>query len=98
MIRVLEQARCDPSVIILEFESSVELAIVAVFSKHDNIQYCFYHLTQSIWGNIQSLGLTTLYEMTMIFVYFVVRLTVVKSVKVSIVEQISARIDRTGPP
>ena len=27
-----------------------------------NIQYCFYHLTQSIWRKIQSLGLTNLYE------------------------------------
>ena len=26
------------------------------------IQYCFYHLTQSIWRKIQNLGLTTLYE------------------------------------
>ena len=26
------------------------------------IQYCFYHLTQSIWRKIQSLGLTNLYE------------------------------------
>ena len=27
-----------------------------------NIQYCFYHLPQSIWRKIQSLGLTNLYE------------------------------------
>ena len=33
-----------------------------MFSDHVNIQYCFYHLTQSIWCKIQSLGLTNLYE------------------------------------
>ena len=33
-----------------------------MFGEHVNIQYCFYHLTQSIWRKIQSLGLTNLYE------------------------------------
>lgn len=61
-LHVLEQAGCDPSVIIVDFERSVELAIVSVFGEHVNIQYCFYHLTQYIWRKIQSLGLTTLYE------------------------------------
>ena len=60
MLRV--QARCDPSVIIVDFERSVDLAIVSVFGEQVTIQYCFYHLTQSIWRKIQRLGLTTLYE------------------------------------
>ena len=62
MLRVLEQARCDPSVIIVDFERSVELAIVSVFGEQGTFQYCFYRLTQTIWRKIQSLGLTTLYE------------------------------------
>ena len=52
----------DPSVVIVDFERSVELALHAVFGEHVTIQYCFYHLTQSIWRKIQSLGLTNLYE------------------------------------
>ena len=46
----------------LVFLCSVELALHAVFGEHVTIQYCFYHLTQSIWRKIQSLGLTNLYE------------------------------------
>ena len=65
MLRVLEPARCDPSVIIVDFERSVELAIVSVFGEQVTIQYCFYHLTQSIWRKIQSLGLTTSWPQNM---------------------------------
>ena len=61
IFRVLEEAGCDPSVVIVDFERSVELALHAVFGDHVNIQYCFYHLTQSIWRKIQSLGLSDLY-------------------------------------
>ena len=43
MLRVLEQARCDPSVIIVDFERSVELAIVSAFGEQVTIQYCFYN-------------------------------------------------------
>ena len=50
MLRVLEQARCDPSVIIVNFECSVKLAIVSMFGEQVTIQYCLYHLTQSIYG------------------------------------------------
>ena len=62
MLHVLEEAGCDTSVVIVDFERSVKLAVHAVFGEHVNIQYCFYHLTQSIWCKIQSLGLTNLYE------------------------------------
>ena len=62
MLCVLEEAGCDPSVVIVDFERIVELALHAVFGEHVNIQYCFYHLTLSIWRKIQSLGLTNLYE------------------------------------
>ena len=62
MLPVLEQVRCDPSVIIFDFERSFELVVVSVFGQQVKIQYCFHHLTQSIWRKIQSLGLTTVYE------------------------------------
>lgn len=62
MLRVLEEAGCDPSLVIVDFERGVEHAIHSVFGDHVNIQYCFYHLTQSIWRKIQSLGLTNVYE------------------------------------
>ena len=61
-MRVLVDAGCDPSVIIIDFERSVELAINSVFGEHVNIKFCFYHLTQSIWRKIQSLGLSNHYE------------------------------------
>ena len=62
LFRVLEQFGCDPSTVIMDFERSVEMAIFSVFGEHVNIQFCFYHLTQSIWRKIQSLGLTNRYE------------------------------------
>jgi len=34
LLRILEAAECDPSVIIVDFERSVELAIVSVFGEH----------------------------------------------------------------
>ena len=48
--------------VIVDFERSVELALQIVFGEHVNFQYCFSHLTQSIWCKIQSLGLKNLYE------------------------------------
>ena len=38
LFRALEAAECDPSVIIVEFELSVELAIVSVFGEHIHVQ------------------------------------------------------------
>ena len=35
---VLEAAECDPSVIIVDFERSVELAIAFVFGEHVHVQ------------------------------------------------------------
>ena len=45
MLRALKQARCNPSVIIVDFERSVKLAVVSVCGQQVNIQYCFYHLS-----------------------------------------------------
>ena len=62
MFRVLEEHGCDPSVVIIDFERSVDLALLAVYGPQVQIQYCFYHLTQSTWRQIQSLGLTNMYK------------------------------------
>ena len=62
MLRVLEEHGCDPSVVIIDFERSVDIALLAVYGPQVQIQYCFYHLTQSIWRQIQSLGLTNMYK------------------------------------
>lgn len=61
LLNVLDQAGCDPSVIIIDFERSVENAITSIFGEHVNVQFCFYHLTQCIWRKIQLLGLTEMY-------------------------------------
>ena len=73
LFSILEQDGCDPFTLIVDFERSVEHAITGVFRDHVDIQFCFYHLTQSIWRKIQSLGLTHLYETDNNFVYFVAR-------------------------
>jgi hypothetical protein len=62
MFCVLEEHGCDPSVVIIDFERSVDLALLAVYGPQVQIQYCFYHLTQSTWRQIQSLGLTNMYK------------------------------------
>ena len=62
MFRVLEEHGCDPSVVIIDFERSVDLALLAVYGPQVQIQYCFNYLTQSIWRQIQSLGLTNMYK------------------------------------
>ena len=62
MFRVLEEHGCDPSVVIIDFEPSVNLALLAVCGPQVQIQYCFYHLTQSTWRQIQSLGHTNMYK------------------------------------
>ena len=62
LLNVLLEARCDPSVIIIDFERSVELAISSVFGEHVHVQFCFYHLTQSISHKIQNIGLKNMYE------------------------------------
>ena len=62
MLRELDRRGCEPSVIIIDFERSVGLAVHAVMGVEVRIQYCFYHLTQSTWRKIQNLGLTNLYQ------------------------------------
>ena len=56
--------RCSPqmSYINVDFEIAVHQAIRVVFGESVGIRGCFYHLTQSTWRKIQSLGLTDLYK------------------------------------
>ncbi|XP_076039031.1 uncharacterized protein LOC143024135 [Oratosquilla oratoria] len=62
LFRVLEQHGCDPSTVIVDFERLVELGLRAVFGEEIQVRFCFYHLSQSIWRQIQGLGLKNLYE------------------------------------
>ncbi|XP_076061379.1 uncharacterized protein LOC143037146 [Oratosquilla oratoria] len=62
LFRVLEQHGCDPSTVIVDFERPVELGLRAVFGEEIQFRFCFYHLSQSIWRQIQGLGHKNLYE------------------------------------
>lgn len=52
----------DPAVVIADFEKAVWQAVTVVFGDHVEVKGCFFHLTQSTWRKIQSLGLTTAYK------------------------------------
>ena len=41
---------------------AVWTAAKAVFGDHIRVQGCFFHLTQSTWRKVQTLGLTTRYK------------------------------------
>ena len=62
MFRIFEEHGCDPSTVLIDFEKSVENALHSVFGKHVQVKFCFYHLTQSTWRRIQTLGLANLYQ------------------------------------
>ena len=62
MLNVLLTNNCIPQIIIIDFEISVQLATHAIFGMGVEVQYCYYHLTQSTWRHIQELGLTVLYR------------------------------------
>ncbi|XP_063860926.1 uncharacterized protein LOC135101224 [Scylla paramamosain] len=62
VFRVLAESGCDPISVIIDFERPVELALHVVFGEEVQVRFCFYHLTQSIWRQIQHLGLKNLYE------------------------------------
>jgi len=50
------------SMISIDFECSVILAIKQVFNNEVSVQLCFYHLNQSIWRKVQELGLAVRYK------------------------------------
>jgi hypothetical protein len=52
----------DPAVVIADFEKAVWQAVTAVFGGQVEIKGCFFHLCQSTWRKIQSLGLTAEYK------------------------------------
>ena len=62
MFEVLLANNCVPRVVIIDFEITVQLALHAVYGAAVEIQYCYYHLTQSTWKHIQQLGLAPLYK------------------------------------
>ena len=46
----------------MDFEQAVINAMQSSFGPHVNIHGCFYHLAQSTWRKIQSLGLVQRYR------------------------------------
>ena len=52
----------DPECINMDFESAAMNSVRSVFGPHVQVHGCFYHLTQSTWRKVQSLGLTTQYK------------------------------------
>lgn len=52
----------DPATIIMDFEDAMCRAIIAALGEHVAVKGCFYHLTQSTWRKIQSLGLVQEYR------------------------------------
>lgn len=52
----------DPTTVVTDFERAAINAVSTVLGPHVRSQGCFYHLTQSTWRKIQSLGLVTLYR------------------------------------
>lgn len=52
----------DPTNVMTDFERAMINAISTVLGPHVSSRGCFYHLTQSTWRKVQSLGLTTAYR------------------------------------
>jgi len=50
------------SIISVDFEYAVVLAIKQVFNNEISVQLCFYHLNQSIWRKVQELRLAVRYK------------------------------------
>jgi hypothetical protein len=55
-------ASLDPEVVTADFEKAVWLAATAVFGQQLQLKGCFFHLCQSTWRKIQTLGLATMYK------------------------------------
>ena len=54
--------RPDPDVVTVDFELAVPRALTVVFRQHVQVQFCFFHLTQSTWRNIQEMGIAATYR------------------------------------
>ncbi len=52
----------DPDVVMVDFELAVPRAVAGVFGQNVQVQFCFYHLTQSTWRKIQEMGLVVSYR------------------------------------
>ena len=52
----------DPRTIVRDLEMTTLQAVSSVFGQDVTKQGCFYHLSQSIWRNIQELGLVNRYN------------------------------------
>ena len=60
----------NPESVIVDYEIAVIQAVNSIIGEHVEIQGCFYHLTQSTWRRVQSLGLTEMYKNSEQFKHF----------------------------
>ena len=60
----------NPESVIIDYEIAVIQAVNSIIGEHVEIQGCFYHLTQSTWRRVQSLGLTEMYKNSKQFKHF----------------------------
>jgi len=60
----------DPSLVIIDFKAAVVGAVRQVFGDTTEVHGCFFHLTQSTWRKIQTLGLSTRYREDSSFRHF----------------------------
>ena len=51
----------DPTTVTMNFDQVAVNAATNTMHPHVHIQGCFYHLTQSTWRQIQSMGLVAMY-------------------------------------
>lgn len=54
--------QADPTTVTMDFELAPMKAVTSIFGPQVKIHGCFYHLTQSTWRKVQSLGLVTRYR------------------------------------
>jgi len=60
---------CSPTEVLIDFEQGIQGAVAEVF-PNAKIRRCRFHLWQSWWRKIQSLGLTKMYNTNIDESYF----------------------------
>lgn len=95
---IVDNSAAKPTFINVDFEIAVHQAIRSVFGNTVTIRGCFYHLTQSTWRKIQSLGLTDQYREDEEFRLYCGQLDALAFLPVDRVEEGMAFIRRTMPP
>ena len=97
MFQVLAHHNCFPTTAIIDFEIAVQLAATSIFGLGFEIQYCFYHLTNSTYRKVQALGLVPLYRDNEEFRLFVGQLDALAFLPPDQVRDVMAHLQRVMP-